>query len=134
MSLCAVLRLRYGAVEADLKRFYQVDLRDLWREGGGESGLTLSLLWSYLEHLPATSALAISENGGTQPWTMADHLAADTWLAIVQSNSKKGKAPKDHPRRESAQAKLRDGKAARRRASHEQAKARNAERLRLAGR
>lgn len=115
-------------------RFYRVDLRDLFRPGGGGSRLTLRLLWVYIRHLPADSALAISENGGTQPWTMADHLAADTWLAIVQSNSAKGKAPKDHPARERAKKKLTEGKATKSRGAHDRAKARNAERLRLAGR
>ncbi|MDV6271107.1 hypothetical protein [Rhodococcus globerulus] len=96
--------------------------------------LTLRLLWVLIRRLPATSALAISENGGTQPWTLADHIGADTWTLLAQVNSKKGKAPKDHPAREAARSKQKGIALSRRRGAHDRAMARNAERLSRAGR
>lgn len=86
-------------------------------------------MWVRIRHSPRDSALAIAENGGTEPWSIAEHIAADTWLAIAQSNSKKGKAPKDHPRREKEQKKRVAGRAASKRGAYEKAKARNAQRL-----
>lgn len=119
------LRDRGDDIEADLKRFYGVDLRDLWRPGGGDSQLTLRLLWVYIRRLPMDSALAISDNGGTMPWTLADHLLADNWLIHARVNAPKSKRPKDHPRREDRNKAIRARRASRKVGTYERAKARN---------
>lgn len=91
--------MRGDDIEADLKRFYQTDLRDLWRPGGGDSQLTLRLLWVYIRRLPMDSALAISDNGGRIPWSIEDHLLADLW-ALQANRGKKREAPwRDYPNR-----------------------------------
>jgi hypothetical protein len=117
-------------MEADLSRYHRIDLRDLWRtDDDGNPRLTLRQVWARLRHLPRDSAFAILDNGGTEPWSISDHLAADLWLIHAQSNAPKNKRPKDHPRREKEQQKRVAGKASRKRGAFEKAKARNAKRL-----
>lgn len=43
-------------IEADLRRFYRVDLADRWR-----GGLTLRQIWTYIRRIPADSATATAE-------------------------------------------------------------------------
>ena len=89
-------------MEADLDHFYGRDLRDLWRfDELGRRRLTLRMVYARLIHLPATSALAIDQNGGRAPWTMTDHLLADLWSLDAKQLAGK-KAPKDHPGRPKA--------------------------------
>ncbi|RGP48472.1 hypothetical protein [Rhodococcus qingshengii] len=107
-----------------------MDLRDLWRPGGGPSQLSLRLLWVLIQKLPSHSALAISENDGEMPWTRPERLLSDIWLLEAQVNSKKGKAPNAHPEREAQRSKQTAAKARSRSGAHERAKRRNAERLR----
>lgn len=101
-------------------------MRDLYRPNGGVSQLTWRLLWVYIKHLPIDSALAIDDNGGTKPWSLLEHLVADNWLLHARMNAPKGKRPKDHPRREERNKKLRAANASRRVGAYEKAKARNA--------
>ncbi|RVW06223.1 hypothetical protein [Rhodococcus spongiicola] len=132
-KLIGLLRLiaeKADLVEADLDRYYQRDIRDLWRcDDEGRPLLTLRQVWVRIRHLPSDSALAIADNGGTVPWSITDHLLADTWLVIAQANSAKGKAPRDHPRREQEAQKRNATRTVRRRGALERAKARNARRL-----
>lgn len=80
------------------------------------------------------SALAISDNGGQMPWTLADHLLADNWLLHARVNAPKNKRPKDHPRREDRNKQIRKSRAAQKVNRFERAKARNAEILAKRGR
>ncbi|MDV8005049.1 hypothetical protein [Rhodococcus sp. IEGM 1318] len=92
--------MRGDDIEADLRTFYHgLDLRDLWRPGGGDSQLTLRLLWVLIRRLPRTSALAISDNGGHMPWSIEDHLLADLWALQANRGRKKGTPWKDYPNR-----------------------------------
>lgn len=80
----------------------------------------------YILCLPANSALAIDDNGGVEPWSLLDHLAADIWLALAQANVPKGKRPKDHPRREERNKRVRANQVPRKVGKYERVKARNA--------
>lgn len=64
------------------------------------------------------------------PWSMTEHLLADSWVLSARVNSKKSKAPKDHPAREKQLQKQNAVRSERKRGAFERAKARNAERLR----
>lgn len=98
IGLLDLLRTKGDPIEADLRRFHRVDLRDLWRPGGGTAQLTLRLLYVLIQYLPATSALAIADNGGTQPWSITEHLIADLWEQ--KANAGRGRKPRvKHPRR-----------------------------------
>lgn len=82
----------HSAVEADLQRFYGVDLLDLYR-----GKLSIRKLAALVSGLPRGSALHIAMSGeealwGTSDYLLAatvDHLAVANWL-FVQANSKKG--------------------------------------------
>ncbi|RAL31148.1 hypothetical protein [Rhodococcus sp. AQ5-07] len=124
------MRTRGNEIEADLRRYYQIDLRDLWRPGGGSSQLTLRLVWVLITNSPIDSALAISENNGDIPWTRSERLLSDLWLIDAQVNSKKGKAPKAHPEREAQRSKHTAAKAKSKTSAFERAKKRDAERRR----
>ena len=102
--------MRGDDIEADLRRFYQTDLRDLWRPGGGDSQLTLRLLWVYIRRLPHTSALAISDNGGRMPWSIEDHLLADLWALQANRGKKRGARWHDYPNRPKPTAKKSNSK------------------------
>lgn len=108
-------------MEADLQRFYGIDLRDRWRlDEAGRRALTLRRLRVLISYLPEDSALAAAERGGKPHWTVEAHLLDD--LRIVLTNTKKDPA-KRHPARPKAAPKkptperLRKIAAARRRAS-----------------
>lgn len=58
-------------MEADLARYYRIELADLWR-----GRLTLRRLAVLLRHLPSDSAVAVAEGG--DGWTLAHYLQADT--------------------------------------------------------
>jgi hypothetical protein len=57
-------------VEADLARYYGIDLGDLWR-----GGLTPRRLAVLVRHLPADSATVTSVGG--DGWTLSHYLQAD---------------------------------------------------------
>lgn len=57
-------------MEADLARYYRIDLGDLWR-----GGLTPRRLAVLLRHLPADSATATAVGG--DGWTLSHYLQAD---------------------------------------------------------
>ncbi|MET9712414.1 hypothetical protein ACFW3Z_22610 [Nocardiopsis alba] len=57
-------------MEADLARYYRIDLGDLWR-----GGLTLRRLAVLVRHLPPDAA-TMSELGG-DGWTLSHYLQAD---------------------------------------------------------
>lgn len=61
-----------GPVEADLRRYYQVDLRDLWRPQGGQSRLTYRLLGVLIEHLPGESATKTAQRDQIPDETLAE--------------------------------------------------------------
>ncbi|MEU4568662.1 hypothetical protein [Micromonospora sp. NPDC023956] len=77
-TLVALLRDHYDAVEADLRRFYGVDLADLW---AGE--LSLRRLSAYVANLPAESATWAAEHGVAQGLTPTDLLLADIFHALA---------------------------------------------------
>jgi hypothetical protein len=81
------------AIEADLLRFYRVDLLDLYR--GTLSPRRLGVL---ISALPAKSALVRALNGGEPPWSRLEHLIADLWSVFTK---------KDHPKRAEMEAKAR---------------------------
>ncbi|WP_280301984.1 hypothetical protein [Nocardia neocaledoniensis] len=88
-------------MEADLDRFYNRDLRDLWRrDRHGRRLLTLRMVYVRVTQLPRESALALDANNGRTPWSLTDHLIADLWtLQARQGMGKKAPRQLDHPRR-----------------------------------
>jgi hypothetical protein len=64
---------------ADLRQYYDTDLRDFWREG---SGLSLLVLISYLFHLPVDSR--VMQKLGDQRFNRQEHLQADILDALMQ--------------------------------------------------
>jgi hypothetical protein len=70
-------------VEADLTRYYQVDIRDRWRYDEHDRPLlTLRRLSVLIRHLPDDSATAVAING--EPgWTRGEVLLADLWSAFT---------------------------------------------------
>lgn len=84
-----------------MDRFYGRDLRDLWRrDSDGRRLLTLRMVYVRVLALPRDSALALDANGGTQPWSLTDHLIADLWtLTARRAMGKKAPRELDHPRR-----------------------------------
>lgn len=63
MALGALLRDHSDAVEADLQRYYQINLADLWR--GGLNVRRLSIL---IQFLPPDSAVAAAVTGMPREW------------------------------------------------------------------
>lgn len=83
-----------------MRRFYQVDIRDLWRrDEEGRRRLSLRQVWVYLRHLPPASALAINDNGDQQPWSATDYLIADLWEQQANKGRRRSKRPIRHPAR-----------------------------------
>lgn len=90
-------------IEADLARYYQVNLVDFYR--GRISARRLSVL---IQQLPAESRLVTALNDGKPVWTVTDNLLADVWSLLVKVNSdpKKTPADLDHPARKEMRAKV----------------------------
>lgn len=65
-------------MEADLLRFYNVDLADLWR-----GGLTLRRLSVLVQNLPPGSACWSRVNEVPYGWTLTDFLLADIFHAFA---------------------------------------------------
>ncbi|MBM4489500.1 hypothetical protein GS937_01565 [Rhodococcus hoagii] len=116
-------------MEADLNRFHQTDLRDLWRPGGGESQLTLRRLFVLIRYLPADSALAIDESDGRVPWTITDHLLADLWEQKANAGRGRGKPRIRHPWRLEQKKRQSARRSEAKRNKFERAKARRAREL-----
>ncbi len=73
-------------MEADLARFYGVDVRDRWRRlPDGSRALTLRMIAVRLEHLPPESALAGKVRGGEPHWALEHVLLAHNWQAVTRS-------------------------------------------------
>lgn len=66
-------------LEADLRRFFHVDYRELFT-----GGLTLRQVWVFVRRMPTDSALLTARNGGRPPWTRAEIIAARQWEAWVR--------------------------------------------------
>jgi hypothetical protein len=65
-------------VEADLARYYQLDIRDRWRfDADGKPKLTLRMLYVRIKYLPAESATSRAE--GNPGWTREQYLLAHIW-------------------------------------------------------
>jgi len=89
-------------IEADLARFYRIDLCDFYR--GRLSSRRLSVL---IRHLPHDSALVTAINDGQPVWSSVEHLLADLWALLLRANSdpKKTSDKVDHPVRAAMTAK-----------------------------
>lgn len=88
-----MLRDHTDAVEADLQRFYGVDLGDLWR--GRLSVRRLSVL---IAHLPPGSAVWAAENGIPYGWSLTDVLLTDVFAALTgEQHPARPSAPKASP-------------------------------------
>lgn len=74
-----------SAVLADLQRYYNLDLRDLWREG---TTLTPRFVLWLVEHLPHESATVASMKGGPEhrPWTLDIYLMAHMVNLLAAAN------------------------------------------------
>ncbi|WP_131814125.1 hypothetical protein [Mycolicibacterium fortuitum] len=93
-KLIGLLRLlgEHGdAIEADLQRYYQLDLCDLYR-----GTLSLRRIGVLVRQLPGESALVRSIYG---PGYSPVDLLADLWTVTVQAHSETGSLPDDfdHP-------------------------------------
>ncbi|GAA0954981.1 hypothetical protein GCM10009560_78960 [Nonomuraea longicatena] len=90
--LVRILDEHLPAVEADLHRYYRLDIIDLYR-----GKLSVRKLLSLLQGLPRGSALHVAITGEEASWSPGDYLLAATvdllqvsnWL-FMQANSKKG--------------------------------------------
>lgn len=73
------------AILADLRRYFGVDLRDLWRDGGD---LTPRYVFWLVEHLPADSSTWAAMKGGKEhrSWTTETYLLAHAVNALVVGN------------------------------------------------
>lgn len=77
MRLLRLIRDAPGAVEADLARFYALDLAGLWR-----GDLSLRRLAVLVRHLPQEAAVhGVGGAGGG--WSVGDYLAADLVHAMT---------------------------------------------------
>ncbi|QWY81836.1 tail assembly chaperone [Microbacterium phage Honk] len=77
-ALARLLREAPDAVDADLQRFYGVDLADYYR---GE--LSLRRLAGFLKHLPADSAVRRLANDGDPDWTREEYLLTHVYTAFT---------------------------------------------------
>lgn len=98
-------------MEADLSRYYQTDLRDLYRrDADGVRRLTLRMLLVRVKYLPAESALAAG-------WSRTDHLLDELRRQTAAAAGVKN--PKPHPDRPKSQKHRRVDTPARRKAVRE---------------
>jgi hypothetical protein len=84
-SLAALLERHCEALEADLARYYRVDLRDLWRGGGA---LTYRRLQVLLDHLPPESATMTA---------LREEFTDDELSAMAKNAEPSGHGPWSHP-------------------------------------
>ena len=76
------------ALTADLRRYYGIDLRDLFRDG---TSLTARYVLWLVEHLPEDSATFASMRGGPRfrSWTTQTHLMAAMVNLLHGANSQR---------------------------------------------
>lgn len=103
MSLCCLIEEHGNAIEADLMRYYGIDLLDFYR--GDISPRRVGVL---VKQLPPESALSRALNDGQIPWGNLEHLIADHWALTREIHwGRKGHKPVDHPTRVAREAKAR---------------------------
>lgn len=91
------LLTEYGeAIEADLQRYYRVDVRDAFRPC---SGLTFRRLRALISHLPTDSALARRIGGEDAEWTLERQLLAAIHDRLAEGNWQRGNAGSKTPGR-----------------------------------
>jgi hypothetical protein len=74
-ALARLLEARGAEVEADFRSYYNgLDLRDLWRPGGGASKLTHRLALSLVEQLPPESRTKTAERDELDPYELAEQV------------------------------------------------------------
>ena len=98
-------RVSATCLDADLRRYYRVDLTDLWHPGTRLS--PRRVLW-LIEHLPEDSATVAAIKGGPEhrSWTTTAHLLATvadavqlgTWATIATHARKRPTPPTPLPR------------------------------------
>jgi hypothetical protein len=104
---------QYGEfLVADLKRYYQIDLRDIMKDG---SGLSPRLVLCYVRALPLESATVAAMRGGDQfrGWNqelymlanLLDAVRENTYAFVAANSKKKPKAPEPVQRPEKQQKK-----------------------------
>jgi hypothetical protein len=77
--------LHADAVEADLSRYHQIDVRDRWRLlPDGSRALTLRMISVRVKYLPPESAVASIIRDGPH-WSLGDVLLAHVWQAAAHS-------------------------------------------------
>ncbi|MBM0205035.1 hypothetical protein JNW90_19755 [Micromonospora sp. STR1s_5] len=101
LSLARLIRDHADAVEADLQRYYRIDLADLWR-----GRLTLRRLATLLRYLPVGAATLDTYGDPAAGWTRSDYLLTDVFHALTG---------KPHPARPAPVSKRRDPAETRRR-------------------
>lgn len=85
-------------MEADLQRYYGVDLADLWR-----GRLSLRKISVLVTHLPPGSAVWATESDLDYGWTLTDILLSDVFHALA------GEAHPARPKPQKAAQKQQDG-------------------------
>ncbi|TDC02597.1 hypothetical protein E1091_00355 [Micromonospora fluostatini] len=112
VSLARLIRRHADAVEADLQRYYRIDLADLWR-----GRLTLRRLATLLRYLPAEAATLGTYGDPAAGWTRTHYLLTDVFHAVTG---------KPHPARPAPPSRRRDPAEIRRRDNllHERARRR----------
>lgn len=90
-GLLRVVSTHPGPVEADLQRYYQVDLRDRW-----SGRLTLRRLLTLVLYLPDDSATAAAIRKGPH-WSLRDHLIDELRMQVAALGGVK--RPEPHPTR-----------------------------------
>ncbi|MFV0315444.1 MAG: hypothetical protein ACK5O2_00585 [Microthrixaceae bacterium] len=85
-------------MEADLQRYYAVDIRDRWlRNDAGVSMLPLRRMWVLISHIPADAATADALR--KQPaWSIEAHLLDDLRIVLTSTEKKAAKPHPDRPR------------------------------------
>ena len=133
MGVCAggivrlhrTLRDHRGALEADLLRYYRVDLLDLWR--GQLSWRRLIVLW---RGLPGDAASVIAERGGLARFGPAEIILDEIRRDQILIATRGGHRPSPAQGSPFAKTPAEAAEAARaRRRAHEEAEAHNAARL-----
>lgn len=79
VGLLAALDTHQAAIEADLQRFYGIDMR--------AEALPLRRLHVLIHYLPPESAFAVEIRGGKDVWRLEHVLLADIWQATARSKT-----------------------------------------------
>lgn len=99
-----------AALLADLRRYYRVDLADLWHADPPRLS-PRRVVW-LVEHLPEDSATVAVLRGGAEhrSWTTAAHLLAtvvdavqlNTWATVAANSKRRPRPPTPLPRPDTA--------------------------------